>query len=84
MVEKSNFNKFGKKPIQTSTRIEAARMHATLFLILGFKFYSQWFKGEKNKVPDVLSRDDNRNDKELPLAPHRFPLALRFVHHPTK
>ncbi len=49
MIEKSNFNKFGKKPIQTSTRIEAARMHATLFLILGIMLSVNGSRGKRTK-----------------------------------
>ena len=64
-LRKSNFSELGESKLLASVRIEAARMHATLFVSLGIKNYSQWFKGESNDVSDSLSRDDNRTDKEL-------------------
>jgi hypothetical protein len=64
-LKKSNFSKLGKSPIQASVRIKAAWKQATLFLSLGIKCYTQWFKGERDQVLDALSCDDNRSDEEL-------------------
>ncbi len=64
-LRKSNFMELGESPKQASARIEAARKHASLFLKNGIKSYSQWFEGERNKVADALSHDDDRNDEEL-------------------
>ncbi len=64
-LKKLNFSELSKSKIQFLVRIEAAQMEATLFMSLGIKNYSQWFKGESNEVSDALSRDDNRDDKEL-------------------
>jgi hypothetical protein len=49
-LKKSNFSELGKSPIQASVRIEAAQKQASLFMSLGLKSYSQWFKGEANEV----------------------------------
>ncbi len=64
-LKKSNFSKLGENKIQSLFRIKAARMQAMLFVSLEIKNYSQWFKGELNKVSDALSCNDNRDDKEL-------------------
>jgi hypothetical protein len=64
-LKKSNFSELGKSKIQSSVRIEAARMQATLFMSLGIKNYSQWFKGKSNEVSNALSSNDDRNAKEL-------------------
>jgi hypothetical protein len=64
-LKKSNFSKLWESKTQSSVRIEAARMQATLFMSLGIKNYSQWFKGESSKDSDALSRDNNRDNKEL-------------------
>jgi hypothetical protein len=40
-LKKSNFSKLGESPEQASARIEATRMHASLFLKRGLKTYSQ-------------------------------------------
>jgi hypothetical protein len=63
-LKKSNFSELGESKIQSSVRIKAARMQAMLFMSLGVKNFSQWFKGESNKVSDALSRDNDRDDKE--------------------
>ncbi len=89
-LKKSNFFKLGKSPIQASRRIEAAQKQASLFMSLGLKSYSQWFKGEANKVSDALSCDNNRSDDKLTkiikkiVVLLRFPLASRFVGYPMK
>jgi hypothetical protein len=64
-LKQSNFSKLGESKIQSSVRINAARMQATLFIFLGIKNYSQWFKEESNKVSDALSCDNNWDNKEL-------------------
>ncbi len=68
-LKKSNFSELGEKnPNQASVRIKATRMQATLFLKRGLKSYSQWFKGERNKVSDALSCDNDRTDDKLTLT----------------
>jgi hypothetical protein len=64
-LKKLNFSELGKNPIQASVRIKATQEQATLFMSLGIKCYSQWFKGERNQVSDALSCDDNRSNEEL-------------------
>ncbi len=46
-------------------RLEVARLHATHYITLGIREYSQLFEGEENDVANSLSRDDNRTDEEL-------------------
>ncbi len=43
--------------VQASIRIKLARSHATRFMELGIREYSQWFAGSENQVADALSRD---------------------------
>jgi hypothetical protein len=88
-LKKSNFSELGKSKIQSLVRIEAAQMQATLFMSLGIKNYSQWFKGESNEVLDALSRDNNRDDKELinffcAFCPSQIPSHFRIVRLPRK
>ncbi len=65
-------------------------MVATLFMSLGIKNYSQWFKGESNEVSNTLSCDDNRDDKELLInifcafCPSQIPSHFRIVPLPSK
>ena len=66
-LRKSNFTELGEDPIQASVRIKAARVQATLFMLLGLKSYSQWFEGKKNEISDALPRDKDRNNEELTL-----------------
>jgi hypothetical protein len=66
-LKKSNFSKLGESPEQASARIEAARIHTSLFLKKGIKTYSQWFKREDNDVADVLSHDNDRSEHKLTL-----------------
>jgi hypothetical protein len=49
MAQKINFRELGKSPIQAYVRIKAAWKQATLFLSLGIKCYSQWFKVRETK-----------------------------------
>ncbi len=62
---KTNFSELKEEPEQATVRLEVARLHATHYINLGIREYSQWFKGEDNVVADSLSRDDNQTDKEL-------------------
>ncbi len=66
-IKKFNFSKLGESPEQASARIEAARMHASLFLKKGIKTYNQWFKEEENNVANALSRDNDRSDNKQTL-----------------
>jgi hypothetical protein len=66
---KKKISKLGEKnPIQALVRIKAPRMQATLFLKRGLKSYSQWFKGERKKVSDALSCDNDKTDNKLTLT----------------
>jgi hypothetical protein len=71
-LKKSNFSKLGENPIQASVRNKAAWKQATLFLSLGIKCYSQWFKGERNQVSYTPPRDNNRSNEELTSAIKSF------------
>jgi hypothetical protein len=53
---KTNFSKLGNDPIQATVRLELARMHATHYVTLGIREYSQWFPDEANVVDSSLSR----------------------------
>jgi hypothetical protein len=88
-IRKSNFSELGESKLQASVRIEAARMHATLFMSLGIKNYSQWFKGESNNVSDSHSRDDDWTDEELikifhSSCPSQIPNHFEIVTLPNK
>ncbi len=60
-----NFSELKEDRIQATVRLEVARMHATHFITLGIKEYSQWFPGEANIVADSLSPNNDRMDREL-------------------
>ena len=64
-LRKTNFSELREDPEQATVRLEVARLHATHYITLGIREYSQWFKGEDNVVADSLSRDDDRTDEEL-------------------
>ncbi len=88
-LKKSNFSKLGESKIQSLVRIEAARMQATLFMPLGIKNYSQWFKGESNKASNALSHDDDWDNKELTnisrtFCPSQIPSHFKIVPLPNK
>jgi hypothetical protein len=88
-LKKSNFSKLGESKIQSLVRVKAAWMEATLFMSLGIKNYSQWFKGESNEVFHALSRDNNQDDKELinifcAFCPSHIPSHFRIVPLPSK
>jgi hypothetical protein len=62
---KTNFSKLGDNPIQATVRLEVARMHATHYITLGIREYSQWFPGETNIVANSLSHNNDRMDNKL-------------------
>ena len=64
-LRKTNFSELKEDKEQATVRLEVARLHATHYITLGIREYSQWFKGEENVVADSLSRDDDRTDDEL-------------------
>ena len=45
-MQKSNFVEPDDDPIQATTRVNAARKYALIFLQAGVKGYSQWFAGK--------------------------------------
>ncbi len=88
-LKKSNFSKLGKSPEQASARIEAARMHTSLFPKKGIKTYSQWFKGEENNVANALSHDNNRSNNKLTLiiksfCPLQVPSCFKILQLPKE
>jgi hypothetical protein len=88
-LKKSNFSELGESPVQVSVRIEAAQTQASLFIPLGLKFYSQWFKGKANEVSDALSRNDDRSDDELTkiiktFCPFQVPSRFEIHRLPNK
>jgi hypothetical protein len=88
-LKKSNFSELGESPIQASVRIKAAQKQASLFMSLGLKTYSQWFKGEANEVLVALSRDDDRSNDELTkiiktFCPSQVPSCFKIHWLPNK
>jgi hypothetical protein len=64
-------------------------MQATLFMSLGLKPYSQWFKGSIKEVADTLSCHDDRSDEELTniiksLCPLQVPSHIEIQQLPNK
>ena len=64
-LRKTNFSELKEEPEQATVRLEVARLHATHYITLGIREYSQWFKGEYNVVANSLSCDEDQTDKEL-------------------
>ena len=64
-MRKSNFSEPSIDPIQATTRVDAARKYAEIFMSADVKGYSQWFPGKKNNVADALSREWQRTNDEL-------------------
>jgi hypothetical protein len=62
---KTNFSELKEEPEQATVRLEVARLHATHYIPLGIREYSQWFKGKDNVVADSLSPDNDQTDEEL-------------------
>ncbi len=88
-LRKFNFSELGESKLQATVRIEAAQMQATLFMSLGIKNYSQWFRGKLNDVSDSLSRDDDQIDDKLiniyPTSCHsQVPGHFQIVPPPNK
>ena len=76
-------------PVQSSVRIETARLHTTLFLDTGIKEYSPWFPGRENNVADALSRNFDRSDDDLTqilrnTCPSQLPQHFQIVQLPNK
>ena len=51
--------------VQAQARIQVAREHASRYMNLGIRDYSQWFPGKENIVADALSREIHLTDTEL-------------------
>ena len=88
-LKRTNFSELGEDPIQATVSKEVARKHATNLLEAGVKDYSQWFPGDKNRVADALSRDDDRNDEELThilktFCPKQVPENFKIVPLPSE
>ena len=86
---KTNFSKLVEEPVEAEVRIEVARGHAMRCMELGVKPYSQWFPGKDNDVSDALSRDNDRNDKELTnilrkFVPEQMPDHFEIVPLPSE
>jgi hypothetical protein len=63
-LRKSNFRE-DDDTIQAQARIQVAREHASRYMNLGIRDYSQWFPGKENIVADALSREIFLTDTEL-------------------
>ncbi len=66
-----------------SARIEAARLHTSLFLKKGIKTYSQ-FKGEGNYVANAFPHNNDRFDDKLSLliktfCPSQVPSCFKIL-----
>ena len=88
-LRKSNFSKLGKSKLQASVRIKATQMQATLFMSLGIKNYSQWFRGDLNDISNSLSQDDDWTGEELiniycSLSPSQISSNFEIVPLPNK
>ena len=91
-LHKANFQEIigeGADPVQAKAHIEMARHHATLFLKLGIKEYSQWFPGQKNNVANALLRDFDCSDNKLTqilfkTCPSQLPQHFRIALLPNK
>ena len=64
-------------------------MQATLFMSIGIKNYSQWFRGKLNDVSDSLFQDNNWTDDELiniycTSCPSQIPSHFKMVLLPNK
>jgi hypothetical protein len=64
-LRKSNFSKINDDATQATVRLKVARKHASQYMTLGIKDYSQWFLGVENTVADALSRDDDKSDDKV-------------------
>ncbi len=54
-LRKTNFSELKEEPEQATVRLEVARLHATHYITLRIREYSQWFKGEDNVIANSLS-----------------------------
>jgi hypothetical protein len=84
-----SWTKDGKSPIQGTIRLEVARLHASHYLSLKIREYSQWFRGADNQVPDALSRDNDRTDEKLTKilrlhCPSQVPPHFKIAPLPSK
>ena len=64
-------------------------MQATLFMSLGIKNYSQWFRGDLNDISNSLSQDDDWTGEELiniycSLSPSQISSNFEIVPLPNK
>jgi hypothetical protein len=60
-----SINEVGKGPLQATVCADASPHHASLFMDVEIKGYSQWFAGKLNNVADALSWDWHQDNKEL-------------------
>jgi hypothetical protein len=63
-LRKSNFRDEDNS-VQAQVRIQVAREHASRYMNLGIRDYSQWFPGEENIIADALSRKNFLTDEQL-------------------
>jgi hypothetical protein len=63
-LRKSNFRE-DDNMIQAQARIQVAREHASRYMNLGIRDYSQWFPGKDNIIADALSREIHLTDTQL-------------------
>ncbi len=77
-IRKSNFLEPDEDRTNDQTaKLRVARKVASLAIENDIKLYSQWFPGDDNIIPDILSRDMHLSDAEiLQLLTHLFPNQL--------
>ncbi len=77
-VRKSNFMEDDENPsTDQPVKLRVARKLADMAIKNDIKIYSQWFPGEDNVIPDILSRDWHLSDSHLlELLTTLFPTQL--------
>jgi hypothetical protein len=88
-MQKLNFDKSGKDPIQASVCADAARHHAKLFMDANIKGYSQWFARKLNNVTDALSREWHHDNNKLTSIlclhfPQQMPMHFKISPLPSE
>jgi len=87
-LRRSNF-KEDDDMVQAQARIQVAREHASRYMSLGIRDYSQWFPGTDNIVADALSCEILLSDSELisllrKTAPQQVPSNFNIVPLPNE
>jgi len=83
-LRKSNFKYNNNESMEmTSVKLDISRGHAMRLMNNNCKDYSQWFPGDKNVIPDSLSRDSHLSDEQLTSLylskiPEQVPLNFKI------